>query len=182
MMLRRQGVLGGASARTRRPGSGDPRLRLGRSSKAAALVAVAVAASGWLAWQELWAGGDDAPLPWLDLTARTLAQPSTGGLRIYHTRAALVRELTSDGRSATVPPIDFARRTAILVASGPRSSSAYGLEIHEVREERQRVVVVARERTPSLATPGAATLSFPFRLLTIARRGKPVTFDLEGRP
>jgi len=158
------------------------RLRVETSHKAAALVAVALAAGSWVAWQELWVRGGDASLPWTDLTARTLAQPTGAGLRVFRTRSDLVRELASRGRSATVPPIDFGRRTAILVSSGPRSSSAYALEILDVREERRRVVVIARERTPVLANPGAATLSFPFRLLTIERREKPVTLDLEGRP
>jgi len=152
------------------------------TGSAAALVAIAVAASGWLAWQELWARGGDESLPWTDLTARTLAQPAGAGLRVYRTRTELVRELTSGGRSATIPPIDFGSRAAILVSSGPRSSSAYALEIGGIREERRRIVVIARERAPSLGNPGAATLSYPFRLLTIERRGKPVTFDLEGRP
>jgi hypothetical protein len=51
-----------------------------------------------------------------------------------------------------------------------------------VREERRRVVVTVRERTPSLARPGAARLVFPFRLITIARTGKPVALEVRGRP
>ena len=86
------------------------------------------------------------------------------------------------GPSATVPTIDFERRRAVLVAAGPRSSTAYALEVVQVREERRRVVVRIRERTPTLANPGAATLAFPFRLFTIERSGKPVELAWEGRP
>jgi hypothetical protein len=81
-----------------------------------------------------------------------------------------------------VPPIDFGSREAILVAAGPRSSGAYELEVVSVTEERRRVVVAVRERTPSLARPGAARLTFPFRLITIERHDKDVTLDWKGRP
>ena len=86
------------------------------------------------------------------------------------------------GPSATPPPIDFRKRTAVLIAAGPRASSAYELEIVRVTEERRRIVVSIRERTPSLARPGAARLAFPFRLLTIGRTEKPIELDWEGRP
>ena len=86
------------------------------------------------------------------------------------------------GPSATVPPIDFERRRAVLVAAGPRSSSAYGLDVLRVREERRRVVVTIREQTPTLARPGTPQLAFPFRLLTLPRSDKPVALDWQGRP
>ncbi|MBA2462081.1 MAG: protease complex subunit PrcB family protein [Actinobacteria bacterium] len=140
------------------------------------------AALGWVAWQGLWAHGGDTPIRWVDLTERTLAQPAHAGLRVFRAREPLVEELRSDGRSATIPPIDFRRRTAILVSSGPRSSTAYELKIIRVVEERRRIVVMVRERTPSLAVPGAATLTFPFRLITIERSGKSVAVGWKGRP
>ncbi len=147
-----------------------------------ALAAVLVAAAAWLGWQELWAHGGDRPLAWLDLTERTLADPPRTEVRVFRSRASLRDSLTEDGRSATVPPIDFSRREAILVAAGPRSSGAYDLDVVGVTEERRRIVVTVRERTPSLARPGAARLTFPFRLITIERRDKPVTLDWRGRP
>jgi hypothetical protein len=143
---------------------------------------VLAAALGWIAWQQLWAHGSDTRLAWIDLTSRTLAQPAHAGLRVFRAREPLVRELGTGGRSATVPPIDFGRRTAILVSSGPRSSTAFELVLVTVVEERRRIVVTVRERTPSLADPGTATLTFPFRLITIERSRKPVTLDWEGRP
>ena len=153
------------------------------STRNAIAVAAALAAAlGWLAWQELWAHGGDTPLAWRDLTDRTLAQPSRSQLRLVESRGELLRVLREDGRSATVPPIDFARREAILVAAGPRSSSAYELDVLSVTEERRRIVVSVRERAPTLAEPGAARLVFPFRLITIERSGKDVTLDWRGRP
>lgn len=140
------------------------------------------AAAAWLGWQELWAHGGDRPLAWRDLTERTLAEPPRSELRVFRSREALRAALTQDGRSATLPPIDFSRREAILVAAGPRSSGAYELEVVAVTEERRRIVVTVRERTPSLARPGAARLTFPFRLITIERRDKDVTLHWRGRP
>ncbi len=148
----------------------------------AVLVAVLAAAAGWLGWQEVWQRGGDRPLAWRDLTARTLAEPARSQLAVFASRTELQEALREDGRSATVPPIDFASREAVLVAAGPRSSDAYELRIVAVTEERRRVVVSVRERTPSLARPGTARLVFPFRLITIERRGKPVTLDWRGRP
>jgi hypothetical protein len=152
------------------------------SRTAAVAAALVVAAGAWLGWQELWAHGGDRPLPWRDLTDRTLAEPPRSELRVFRSREELRSGLTEGGRSATLPPIDFSSREAILVAAGPRSSGAYELEVVAVTEERRRVVVSVRERTPSLARPGAARLTFPFRLITIARRDKDVALDWKGRP
>ena len=148
-------------------------------STSSALAAVAVAAAAWLGWQALWARGGDRELPWRDLTGRTLAAPQRSQLATFGGETALRAAL---GPSATVPSIDFERRRAVLVAAGPRSSTAYALEVVRVREERRRIVVTIRERAPTLANPGAATLAFPFRLLTIERSGKPVELAWEGRP
>ena len=149
------------------------------STRRGVLVATALAVvTGWVAWQGLWAHGDVGSLAWVDLTERTLAQPEDAGLRVLRNRGDVEDALPS----ATVPPIDFGRRTAILVSAGPRSSSAYGLEVDSVTEERRRIVVTVRERTPSLAVPGAPTLTFPFRLITIERSTKPVVLDRIGRP
>ncbi len=113
------------------------------------------------------------------MTDRTLGEPSRSQLRAFGDGRALRVAL---GSSATIPPIDFERREAVLVAAGPRSSSAYGLDVVRVAEERRRIVITMRERTPTLAHPGAATLAFPFRLITIERSGKPVELVWEGRP
>ena len=148
-------------------------------STSSALAAVAIAAAGWLGWQEAWAHGGDRELPWRDLTGRTIGKPVRSQLRAFESAAGLRAAL---GPSATVPPIDFRQRTAVLVAAGPRSSSAYALEVVQVTDERRRIVVTIRERTPTLARPGTGTLAFPFRLITVKRSGKPVELDWKGRP
>ncbi|HXH87801.1 MAG TPA: hypothetical protein VNI55_04260 [Gaiellaceae bacterium] len=137
-----------------------------------------VAALAWLGWAA-WGRGGDAPLAWRDLTGRTLGEPERSQLRSFDDAGSLREAL---GASATAPAIDFRRREAVLIAAGPRSSSAYALEIVGVTEERRRVVVAIRERTPTLARPGAARLAFPFRLITIERTGKTIELDWKGRP
>ena len=149
---------------------------------AAVAAALGLAALSWVAWQTLWAHGGDAEIPWADLTSRTIAQPPIAGMRVVESREELLDALTAGSGSATAPPIDFGRRTALLVTAGPRSSTAYGLDVVSVVEERRRIVVRVRERSPSLATPGAATLTYPFRLITIERSRKPVSLDRIGRP
>lgn len=136
------------------------------------------AAVGWVAWQALWAHGGDRRLPWVDLTDRMLDRPTVAGVHVLREPGDALKALPE----ATFPPIDFRRRTAILVAAGPRSSTAYGLEIVSVVEERRRIVLRVRERAPSLARPGAATLGYPFRLITIERSRKPVVVERIGRP
>ena len=152
-------------------------MRRSRSTSSALAVA-AVAAGSWLAWTA-WAHGGDRPLAWRDLTDRTLAEPERSQLTSFHDARSLRDGL---GASATPPPIDFRERTAVLIAAGPRSSSAYAIDVVRVTEERRRIVVSIRERTPSLSRPGAARLAFPFRLLTIGRTEKPIELDWEGRP
>ena len=147
-------------------------------STSRALAAVAAFAAAWLVWQALWAHGGDRELLWRDLTTRTLGAPGHSQLVAFDELAPLRGAL---GASATVPPIDFERRRAVLVAAGPRSSSAYALDVLEVREERRRVVVTIRERAPTLARPGKPQLAFPFRLLTLPRSDKPVELNWQGR-
>ena len=148
-------------------------------STSSALALVAAATLAWLGWQELWAHGGDTTIAWRDLTGRTLGAPQSSQLRAYDDAASL---RTSLGASATVPPIDFGRDEAVLISAGPRSSSAYSLDVVQVTEERGRIVVSIRETTPSLARPGAARLAFPFRLISIPRGDKPIELDWKGRP
>jgi PrcB C-terminal len=75
------------------------------------------------------------------------------------------------------PEIDFARRRAVLVATGPRSSSGYALDVTSVREERRRVVVQVRERSPSLRDAVRPRVTYPFRLITVPRGDKPIEVE-----
>jgi len=86
------------------------------------------------------------------------------------------------GRRIHLPQIDFSRREAILVAAGPRSSTGYDLRILGVRETGSRIVVIVRERTPSLGQPVTAKVTYPFRLITVPRSDKHLRLKWLGRP
>jgi hypothetical protein len=78
--------------------------------------------------------------------------------------------------------VDFGRREVVVVSLGPRSSTGYSLGVERVVERRRRIDVYLRERTPSLAAPVAARVTYPYRAIAIARSSKPVYVKLEGRP
>jgi len=124
-------------------------------------------------------------VPYADLTARSGRLEFTRITRqLFRTQAALVEvlERANPGRPLHVPPIDFNRREAYLVAAGPRSSTGYDLRIVRVQDAGDRVVVVVRERTPSLGDPVQARVTYPFRLITLPRSDEPVKLKWLGRP
>jgi len=86
------------------------------------------------------------------------------------------------GRAPRLPPIDFSHREAILIASGPRSSTGYSLRVVSVRETSDRIAVTVHERTPALGEKVVARLTYPFRLITIPRSPKSLFLHFEGRP
>jgi hypothetical protein len=93
-----------------------------------------------------------------------------------------VLERNNPGRPIRLPNIDFGRREVLLVAAGPRSSTGYEIRIVQVRDQGNRIVVVVHERTPSLGDPVQARVTYPFRLITLPRSGKPVKLKWPGRP
>ena len=103
---------------------------------------------------------------------------------IFRTRAKLADYLARamPGHAPAVPPIDFADREAILIASGPRSSTGYALRVVGIRETGSRIVVIVRERTPHLGEPVTARVTYPFLLLTVPRSGKRLAAHYQGRP
>jgi protease stability complex PrcB-like protein len=130
---------------------------------AAAAAALVILAAGWTAYVHLWRHGDSRPLTYRDESAKLR------GFRTLHPLAHVFRSRNPG-------------ETSVLVASGPRSSSAYRIEVVNVTEERGRVVVRVREHTPTLANPGRARLTYPYRLLVLPRLDKHITVKWEGRP
>lgn len=124
-------------------------------------------------------------LPWNDLSAvvaplrfphgalRQIVGPKT--FKVY------LREHHSP-RGSRPPLVDFRHRVAVFWAVGPRSSEGYALEILSVTEQKRRVVILGRERTPTLRRRVRIGITYPFRLLTIPRTRKPIFLDVEGRP
>jgi hypothetical protein len=124
-------------------------------------------------------------VPYGDLTSQSGRLEFTRITRqLFRTRAALdeVLERANPGQQLQVPPIDFTRREAYLVAAGPRSSTGYDLRIVRVQDAGGHVVVVVRERTPSLGDPVQARVTYPFRLITLPRSDEPVKLKWLGRP
>jgi hypothetical protein len=144
---------------------------------ACAGVAVALVLSG--------CGGDGRRVAYTDLTREAGALEFTRITRgLFRDRSALrqVLERNNPGRPIRLPDIDFARQSAYLVAAGPRSSTGYVLRIVGVEDRGSEIVVVVRERTPSLGDPVAARVTYPFRLLALPRTDEPVKLKWLGRP
>ena len=129
--------------------------------------------------------GGARPLAWRNVTGQLgpAEFPRPAG-RVFGSAQELRRFLIAamPGRTPELPRIDFRRREAVLLATGPRSSTGYAVEVDNVREERGRLVVHVRERTPSLGDPVAVRVTYPYRLITLPRREKPVDIIWEGRP
>lgn len=130
--------------------------------------------------------GGSKPIAYEDITSELRGPVEFPRLvrSIFRTRddfTAYLRD-TMPGRAPNVPRIDFARREAILIASGPRSSTGYKLRVVNVRETRDRVAVTVKETTPKLGEPVAARLTYPFVLITIPQNPKSLFLHFEGRP
>lgn len=127
--------------------------------------------------------GGGRALAWEDVKLGPAEFPRSAG-RAFGSPDELRRFLIAamPGRTPDSPRIDFRRREAVLLATGPRSSTGYAVDVESVREERGRIVVRVRERTPSLGDPVAARVTYPYRLITLPRRNKPVEIIWEGRP
>jgi hypothetical protein len=144
---------------------------------------VAVLTAGGAIWDRV----SDAPakaVPWHDLTAKLpgLELPRQTG-RAYASAAALTDYLRAamPGRAPLLPRIDFKHDEAVLVGSGPRSSTGYALRVVRVVERGDTVDVRVRERAPSLGEPTEARITYPYRLIVFKRIDKPVHVIWEGR-
>jgi PrcB C-terminal len=131
------------------------------------------AVAGWLGYHRLYGEGGDRVIGWRDVTpAVSSARFPRPTERVIESSAELA-ELFPEA-----PAIDFARRRAVLAALGPRSSSGFEVKVESVREERRRIVVVVRERSPELGHSVQPRVTYPFRLITVPRGDKPV--EVEG--
>ncbi len=65
--------------------------------------------------------------------------------------------------SPNLPRIDYAQDRLVLIATGPRSSTGYGVQVLKATERRGDIHILARELTPSLGdhVETAADLSVP---------------------
>jgi hypothetical protein len=142
------------------------------------LVAVALAgfAVAWLGYTRMWVPSGGEPLAWRDATRQLsrvqLAQPT---YEVFRDREAVVRFLHERVDVAVAPlRIDFERDLAVLFALGPRSSTGYRIEVDGVTEQRGRVVIRVRERSPRLGDTVDAQVDYPLRLIVLRDAGKPI--------
>jgi hypothetical protein len=130
-------------------------------------------------------GGSRNPIAYTDITTRLHPVEFPRVVRqAFLSRSDFARYLrrTMPGSKPRIPPIDWRRREAVLVAAGPRSSTGYVLHVVGVHETGGRLVVTVRERTPSLGEPVEARVTYPFRLITVPRTSKRLLLHWEGRP
>ena len=129
--------------------------------------------------------GSSHALAYRDITSQLRSPEFPRPVRsIFRTRRDLADYLADamPGRAPRVPRIDFARSEAILIASGPRSSTGYALRVVGVRDTGSRIAVTVRERTPGLGEPVTARVTYPFVLLTVPHSGKRLFLHYVGRP
>jgi PrcB C-terminal len=130
-------------------------------------------------------GSSSKAVPYVDVSSQLRDVQFPRLVReLFRSRAELTGYLgrALPGRKPTAPNIDFGHREAILVATGPRSSSGYALHVVKVRETSDRIAVTVRERTPSLGEPVVPRVTYPFVLITIPRIDKKLLLHIEGRP
>lgn len=130
-------------------------------------------------------GTTPRPVAYTDLTRTVGALEFTRITReLFRNREDLLEVLArhNPGRPIFLPRIDFSRQAVYLVAAGPRSSTGYELRIERVQDQGDHVVVVVRERTPSLGDAVEARVTYPFRLIALPRTDEPVKLKWPGRP
>ncbi len=148
-------------------------------------VALALAATGWLVYTQVWGTGGTRPYAWQDVTGMMGRIEFTRKVTaVYHSRQPFVKllEATMPGRAPKPPPQDWDRDQVVVIALGPRSSTGYSLRILRVVERRRGIYIYARERTPALGEPVTARITYPYRVLSMHGSARPVYVKLEGRP
>lgn len=145
------------------------------------LVAIGGALGGYFATQ---GGGTRLPVAWEDISASVppavWARPTISVVRDQEKLDKLFVVATF-GAHPKPPAIDFSRREAILVTTGPRSSTGYSLNVESVTAKGGTIDVVVREVTPSLSDKVTPKLTYPVLLITLARSSKHVRVKYAGR-
>lgn len=144
---------------------------------------MATVVAGWLAYVHFWRDAGARPLRYVDMTSQLHVQTTYGFVRLFRFHRTLADYVYRNAIGAVhVPRIDWSRREALLISAGPRSGSGYRVRIVRASAEHGRILIVAREETPTLANPGQPGLTYPYRLLVFNRSDKPIVFRWQGRP
>ena len=148
---------------------------------AALLVAIGGALGGYFATT---GGGTRRPVAWHDISASVApavwARPT---ISVVHDQKKLDKlfAVATFGQHPKPPRIDFSRNEAIMVTTGPRSSTGYSLEIESVTTKGGSIDVLIREVTPSLSDKVTPRLTYPFLLITLQKSHKHVHVKYAGR-
>ena len=132
-----------------------------------------------------WRDSGARALSFRDMTSQLRGlQPAREANRLFVNELEVFYYLrfADPGHVVPLPSINFAREEAVFVSTGPRSSTGYSIRVVSVVEERGRVVVTLQQRTPSLADPGRAVATYPYRLVVFRKVDKPVHIVWPGRP
>ena len=154
------------------------------TSTGSAVAVLAAAAVAWLAYDAVWGRSGDRPVEWEDASgALGLPRFVRATHRELETPAELERLLDDEtvGPTHVAQGLPFDERRVFLIALGPRSSPAYGLDVLGVREENRRVVVSVREHAPGPGDPAPGGVTAPFALLLLPPGEKPIHVKWEGR-
>jgi hypothetical protein len=130
-------------------------------------------------------GGRGTPVAYRDISRQLHGyEPPRLAREVFTSRAELAKYLrhTVPGGDVRVPSVGWARREAILVASGPRSSTGYSLHVVSLFTRGNRLALTVKERTPSLGQAVAAKVTYPFVLITVPRTTKSLLLHFQGRP
>jgi len=84
------------------------------------------------------------------------------------------------GPDVAPPAVDFSSRQVLFVATGPRSSTGYAVDVLRVSKRDGEITVRIRERTPGLAERVEPRVTYPYRLLSLPA-GRDVFVDWLGR-
>jgi hypothetical protein len=148
-----------------------------------ALVTAAFAfAAFWPLYEHLVRHGASRPYPWRDVTGQLGPLPLTRpASRLFESERNLARYLAAIRPGRKVPRITLARREALLLGVGPRSSTGYDVQVLSLAQQRSRILVRAREIAPVLGDRMRAAVTSPYRLITFPVTDKPVAVDWQGR-
>jgi len=136
--------------------------------------------TAWLLVDKLTGSGASHPLPWRDLTAQTGPLILPRGLtREFISEPQLAAYLRSRG-GTHIPHVGFPTIRAALITLGPRSSTAYSIQVVGVRADGEHVVVSVQRQNATLANPGQPKLTFPYRLIALPTTGKRIHLDWLG--
>jgi len=123
-------------------------------------------------------GSKSRPVEWRAFSVGPL-QITYQQRRLFRDRQQLASFLARTG-AIRVPRIDFSSRQVLLLSTGARSSSGYGIDVVGATEKEDGITVEVRERSPRIGEQVDPHVTYPYRLISLPA-GKDVFVDWTGR-